>query len=465
MDRYKRLASNTLILAFGQMGSKLLVYVMMRFYTEKLGPDGYGAVGNIVDASTLLIAIVTLSIGESIIRFGLDKSHDRKDVFTIGIRTSVCGLLIFLPFVPLIGQIDFLSDFAFLIYLYVFTGSLKSACALFTRSIGFVRIYAVDGILTTAVNIILNLVFLAAFDFGVVGYVVSVVLADLFSILFLFMAAKLNRYIKLFGVDKRLKSSMYRFCLPLIPTSIMWWVANVSDSFFITAMLGVSMTGVYKAAYKFPNLVMLASGIFSQAWNMSAVVEKDSLTISKFYTNVFNFFQSTVYLISAAILLVIRPVLGFMAVGEGFENAFRYSPLLLLAVVFTCFSTFMGSVYIATKKSVRSMTTASIGAGLNLLLNWLLIPIMGINGAALSTLISYAVIFFVRVYDTRNLVHMDLKPYKMGINMLLLTTMSMVIMFVNSDTVYYVLLSISFVLVFLLNIQTGLSAVRQVRGS
>ena len=59
MDRYKRLASNTIILALGQFGSKFLVILMMRFYQNQLGQDGYGVVCNIVDAAVLLMAFAT----------------------------------------------------------------------------------------------------------------------------------------------------------------------------------------------------------------------------------------------------------------------------------------------------------------------------------------------------------------------------------------------------------------------
>jgi O-antigen/teichoic acid export membrane protein len=432
---------------------------MMRFYTGRLGAEGYGAVGNIVDASTLLIAVVTLAIGESIIRFGLDKNCDKSDVFSIGMKTTLCGLIIFMPFVPFIGKIGFLSEFSLLIYLYVFTGSIKSSCALFVRSIGKIRLYAIDGLLTTTVNIALNLVFLAVFDMGVIGYVLSVVLADIASIIFLTLSVGLTGYFKLFGVSRQMRNSMFRYCVPLIPATIMWWITNVSDSFFISGMLGQSATGIYKAAYKFPNIIMLASGVFSQAWNMSAITEKNSKTIAKFYNDVFNLFQTAVYVLSAAMLLMIRPVLTFMAVGEGFTGeAFRHSPMLLLAVVFTCFSTFMGSIYVALKKSVRSMVTASIGAGLNILLNWILIPIMGIDGAALGTLVSYIVIFFARVFDTKKFLTMDLFPLKMAVNIALLTGMGLIVMFLKNNIVYYTVLSVLFALIILLNYRISISA-------
>jgi O-antigen/teichoic acid export membrane protein len=434
---------------------------MMPFYTGMLGTGGYGAVGIIVNAGMLIMGIVTLSIGESVIRFGLDDKYDKSQVFSIGLITTVTGLIIFIPIVPSVGMINFLSEYSILIYLYVFTGSIKSICALFVRSTGNVRLFAIDGIFTTIINISLNLLFLLVFNLGVLGYVLSVVLADLASIMFLFYMGRLSKYFRFFGIDKQLRRLMFRFSLPMMPTAIMWWVTNVSGSFFLTAIYDCfDYTGIYNAAYKLPNIIALVAGIFSQAWNMSAITERNSRTIAKFYSEVFNFYQSIIYVVAATMMLFINQALGIMAQGEGFEGAFRHSPPLIMAVVFTCFSTFMGSVYVASKKSVRSMLTAMTGAAANIILNFFLIPLMGINGAALSALVSYIIVFAVRVADTRSLVFMDLKPVKMLVNLALLAVMGVIVMFVEDTNFYYASLVILFVLIVVINYRAGVSALQ-----
>lgn len=463
MDKYKRLASNTATLALGQFGSKFLVYIMMRFYTGQLGTDGYGAVGVIVDASTLIMAVVTLSIGESVIRFGLDSKYDKSQVFSIGLITTLLGVLFFAAVAPALKLVDFLSDYALLIYLYVFSGSIRSSCALFVRSAGYVRLFAFNGVFTTVVNILFNLVFMLGFNMGVTGYVLSVVLADAVSTVFLFVAADLRKYFRLWGLDKQLRRLMFGFCLPLIPTTVMWWVTNVSDSFFIMKMLGEDATGLYKAAYKLPNMVALLSGIFSQAWNMSAITEKNSRTVARFYSNVFNIFQSVVYITSAGTLLLVKPFLDIMTTAE-FSESYRYAPLLVIAVIFTCFSTFMGSVYVASRKTVRSMLTAFSGASANIVLNSLLIPVMGIQGASLATVISYLIIFVSRAVDSRKIVLMDLRPFKMTVNMIFVISMCLIVIFAGDARFFYISLSVGFLLVCLINLRSGLAAIDMARG-
>ncbi len=469
MNRYKALAANTIILGLGQFGSKFLIILMMGFYQAALGTTGYGEINNIIDTATLLMSVATLSIGESIIRFGLDSAYDNRQVFSIGVIVTGIGLAAILLFVPLIGLFSsifpdndvfaLLSRYAWITVAYVTTGSLKSCCALFVRSAGHVKLYAIDGILTTIMNIIFNLILLFWMNMGNVGYLLSVILADLCSIVFLTIMAKLWKYVIFTGIRRDMIKSMMSFCLPMIPTAVMWWIINSSGSFFLSEFISFDASGLYKAAFKFPSMISIFSGIFSQAWNMSAITENNSRTIASFYTNVFNIFQSFVYVLAAGLMLVIRIAIEIFCEPE-FYIAYQYTPFLILSVSFTCFSTFMGSVYVASRKSVRSMTTAAIGAGVNVILNIVLINTMELHGAAIAAFISFLIIFIIRAADTKKIIRMDLKLPKMILNSILLLAMSAVIIFAEDITVYYVALAALFVFITAVNFRSGIKAVR-----
>lgn len=469
MNRYKTLAANTIILGLGQFGSKFLVILMMGFYQAALGTTGYGEINNIIDTATLLMTVATLSIGESIIRFGLDAAYDNKQVFSIGVRVTGAGLAACLLFVPLIGifadlfpendVFALLTEYAWITILYVATGSIKSTCALFVRSIGHVKLYAVDGILTTAMNIVFNLILLFHFKLGNVGYLLSVILADICSITFLFIKAKLWNYFTFGRIEKSTLKSMLSFCLPMIPTAVMWWIINSSGAFFVTSFIDFEASGIYKAAYKFPSMISIFSGIFSQAWNMSAITENNSRTVANFYTNVFNIFQSFVYVLAAGLMLVIRFAIEIFCEPE-FHIAYLYTPFLILSVSFTCFSTFMGSVYVASKKSLRSMTTAAIGAAVNIILNIVLIKSIGLHGAALAAFVSFLIIFIIRAIDTKKIVMMDMKLPKMILNSVLLLGMSFAVFLIKDTLTYYIVLSLFFIAIAAINFRSGIKAVK-----
>lgn len=462
MNKYRTLANNTIVLAIGQFSSKLLVYVMLRFYTSVLGTEGYGDVNNIINASFLLISVVTLSISDGVLRFALDKDNNRSMVLSIALDVAVCGLVVFAAAVPLIGFIPVLKGYEWMIFIYVCTGSFKGICSIFVRATGRVGLFAIDGIFTTVMTVLYNLLFLGVFKLGVLGYVMSVSLGDLSSILFLTFRAKLYKEYRPFGNDKVLRRSMIRYSIPLMPTAIMWWIVNVSDTFMITAIMGSSANGIYSFAYKFPNLAAIVVGIFSQAWHMSAITERNSRTISNFYTNIFSMMQTVLFIACAGIMLVLRPMIMPFFGSEDFQSAYFYVPVLLCAVIFQSFNNFLSSIYEASKKTGHALASSIIGAVVNVLLNLLLINTIGIIGAAVATLASYLIVFIFRINDTKKYLYMKVYWVKIVVNLILIAAMSASVMFLEYGLLQNVVNCVIFILIVAINFKTCVTAIKLV---
>ena len=97
-----------------------------------------------------------------------------------------------------------------------------------------------------------------------------------------------------------------------------------------------------------------------------------------------------------------------------------------MAMLFSAFSAFMGSVYFLEKRSTRSMITASVGALTNVVLNLLLIPSQGAMGAAIATVISYVAVFAIRAFDTGKYLKFDLCIPKVVLNTLIVTAQTII---------------------------------------
>lgn len=460
MNKYQKLASNTLVLGIGQFSSKLLVYVMLKFYLETLGDEQFGVMNNIISAASLLISVVTLSIADGVLRFALEKANNGKMVFSIGINVCIVGSIVFIPFVPLIGLIPMLKGYEWLLLIYVFMGSLKEVCGIYVRSRYSVKLYAVDGIVTTVSTIIYNLMFLGALKWGVMGYVFAVVLGDFTSIIFLNITTKVFMLYRPFGNDKSLRNAMLRYSIPLMPTMIMWWIVNTSDQFMITGMLGDKENSLYSFAYKFPNLVTIVVGILSQAWRMSAITERNSRTVSNFYSTTFSMIQTVMFLGCGGIMLILRPIIMQFYDTKGFETGYFYVPLLLGATIFQAMDNFLSSIYEAAQKTTHSMTSSVMGAAVNIVLNIFLIKIIGIAGAAIATLASYIAVFVYRIIDTKKYLYMKVYWAKIVVNLILLIGMACSIMFLEYGTLQNVINAVIFLIITAINFQSCVQAVR-----
>ena len=120
------------------------------------------------------------------------------------------------------------------------------------------------------------------FKWGINGYLSAIIITDaLSSPVFIFLS-KAVQNIKFKGLDKRTFKMMLRYAIPMIPTTLLWWIVSVSDRYIITYMLGADANGLYAAAYKIPTIVVLVSTIFMDAWQVSAVSEiKDRESIGQ----------------------------------------------------------------------------------------------------------------------------------------------------------------------------------------
>ena len=111
MNQYKRLLGNTFIFAIGTFSSKILVILMLRFYTGMMTQDEMGVADLIIKTTSILYPVVSLSIGQAVIRYGLERKYYKRSVFTIALVTVLCGFIIALPFHPSNAfEIDYLYE-------------------------------------------------------------------------------------------------------------------------------------------------------------------------------------------------------------------------------------------------------------------------------------------------------------------------------------------------------------------
>lgn len=454
---YKKLFSNTIIFAIGSFGSKLLVLILVPLYTAALLPEQYGTVDLVAQTANILLPIFTLSVSEAALRFGLDaKSPERrKTIYTTCLGVVICGLGIMAAIFPLLSRLEYLDGFSTILYIYVWTAALKQLNATYTRSLEKVKLFAVDGILTTLMMILFNILFLLKFKWGMTGYLLAIILSDFCSSVFLFVAAGLWRHVDPRRFQLSALKEMLRYCAPLVPTTLLWLITSISDRFIIVMYHGEAMNGINTVAYKIPTIITTIFTMFSQAWNMSAIQENGSEGREGFYTTVFSLNQSFMYVMAAGILMINRP-LTYIWVNPAYHEAMLYSPILTMATIFTCFNVFLGSVYIAEKKTKRSFMTSLAAGIINIILNFLLIPRFGIYGAAGATFAAYFLVFFFRLFDTSRIIRFKFSLVKIAANTVVLIVMTVVNQF--SGWYVYAALVGMFCVVFVMNLRELLKA-------
>ena len=419
MDKYKKLLSNTLILTIGTFASKLLVYFLMPLYTAILSKEQYGTADLITNAANLLIPFCCIGITHGVFRFAADEEESNKTVFSSGVSVLLASSAVFLLVSPLISLVPYFDSFVWLLVFYVISSNFHTLCKEYIRAKGNTKLYAFQGILGTALTIAFNLLFLIPMKLGVIGYVLSVAIADALGTVFLIVYAKLYRDFSFKWASKSKIKEMLNYSLPMMPTTVIWWITNVSDRFMVTYFWGSGENGIYSAAYKIPTIIALVAGVFNEAWQISAISEsKDREEVKAFFGEVFDRYQAVLFL-GCSMLIPFTQLATSILLDASYFEAWSFMPVLLIATVFSSLVTFIGTIYTVKKKTTMSLITAAFGAILNIILNFMMIPSMGAQGAGVATAISYFAVFVFRAVHSKSFMPFDLKTGKLFLNTLI----------------------------------------------
>ncbi len=460
MNRSRKLLSNTGIIGVGTIASKLLVFLLMPLYTTWLSTGEFGAAEVITSLSNFLIPLAAVGVSTGIFRFAAEKEADKAAVFSSSIALLCMGLGGFLVLSPLLLLIDYCREYVWLVVLYVFFADLQAVVSQYLRAIDRMGLFAGQGILNTVLTVLFNVVFLFFFDMGVTGYVLSVVIGNALTAVFIVWRAQLWRVFRVSKIQKGMMWELLRFSLPLIPTTVCWLITDLSDRAMVTYFWSEELTGIYSAAYKIPTLVNLVSGVFLQAWQFSAIFEShDTKECSRFYSGVFSCFIAVITVGCGGLILLSRHFTALL-LNPSYWGAMAYMPVLLCAVAAEAIVSFLASVYLVQKKSNHSFYTALVGALSNIAMNLVLIPLIGPLGAAIATCVSYLLVMAVRLFDVKRLLPFRLYPVRLCVSLLLLIG-SAVVMTLELPLMY-LWVSLSTLLIFAINARSLLAGVRAI---
>lgn len=466
-NRYKKLLSNTLVFAIGTFSSKVLVFFMLPYYTNILSTGEYGTVDALINVGQLMIPIASVGINNAVIRFGLEKESDKHTVFSSGLYTILAGFAILAVISPVLSHLmDFMSGYTIAVLAFVLASSLRTLCIQFALSLGYSKMYAANGIANTFLNITLNILLLP--HLRIMGYILANVISDLIMGLLCFLMAKEYQYLRSpvnRTYDKSLAKRMRQYALPLVPQTVCQWIINMSDRYMIIFFINTEANGLYAAATKIPNILLLVANLFSEAWQISAVKESDPKEQVDFFSKVLGAYSSIAFIGSSGLIMVSKFVMTFM-VGEDFFISWRFIPILTLGTTFGLLSTFLASVYMLKLRSKNSMITTVICAVVNLTLNAILIPLLGgidpfygALGAGIATFISYFVLFLIRAFNTRRYLKIRWNIGKTVVSVLLLFVQALYMSL--QAPLWVVIVPALFVLLFLVNAREILLSVNK----
>jgi O-antigen/teichoic acid export membrane protein len=189
------------------------------------------------------------------------------------------------------------------------------------------------------------------------------------------------------------------FGLTNVPAYLSAMMVQVIDRPIVQAFLGLAMLGVYQANYRMGIIMMVFVSLFEYAWRPFFLRESrtNDERARLIFSRVFTYFMLIACLGFLALslflpdLLMVKLPLVHRAIFAKREYATGLDiiPVVLAAYIFQgMYTNFIAGIYIKEHNKILPFITG-LGAAVNVITNVILIPQMGIMGAALATLFAY----------------------------------------------------------------------------
>jgi O-antigen/teichoic acid export membrane protein len=190
---------------------------------------------------------------------------------------------------------------------------------------------------------------------------------------------------------------MLKFGLPFLPAGFAVMLVQVIDVPILEKLTDLKTVGIYKANYKLGIFMMLFVNMFQFAWQPFFLQNAKEPNAKEMFSKILTYFTLVGSIILVALSLFITDIAqlriaGFSLLGAQYWAGLQIVPIILLAYLINgMYSVFSAGIYIEEKSIYVPLLTGA-GALVNVAANFLLIPVLGIIGAALATLASYLVI-------------------------------------------------------------------------
>jgi O-antigen/teichoic acid export membrane protein len=405
-NSYQKFAKDVLIIGVTNGLVALSSLILLPLLTKTLGAYDYGIWAQVQVTISLVLGFVSLGLPYAMTRF-LPAKTDREEirdefysVFCVVFLAAAIVSIILIVFANFIAGAFFAgaTDIVRITGLIILVWSLDNVFLNFFRTFRQMKKYSI---------------FMIANIYGQVGLIAYLVLSG-YGILSIVLAVLATEVVILFILSFQIRSQLaikrphfskireyLSFSLPTIPGTVSSWVVASSDRYVIAYFLGATSVGIYSAAYGIGTIPLMAAEVlgFVLPPTLSKLYDEGRMTEVKTHLS-----YSLKYLLALVIPFVFgaavlaEPVLRLFSTPEIASQGYLVLPIVALSTLFFVVGSIPTQILFLVRKT-KIIGIAWIAAALiNLVLNILIVPYIGILGAAITTLIAYLLALGIRTY-------------------------------------------------------------------
>lgn len=398
MNKLKLFIENFLVYGLGGIISKIIPFIMIPIVTAIMPSTDYFGISDLSNTIvSLASALAIMGMYDAMYRLFFEKEDDKYKMsicstalfFTLG--TSIVVFLLLLLFKEQISLLFFNDkEYAYVVYISamaMLVGATNSIISAPTRMQNKRKVFLIANTVSPIISYSISIPLLLA------GYyVIALPLAGVVSgIIMEISFGVLNRkWFSLRRVDIKLLKPLLLIAIPLLPNFIIYWIFNSCDKVMITNIIDIGAAGIYSVGSKFGQCSQLIYTAFAGGWQYFAFSTMKETNQVKSNSLIFEYLGIISFGATAFICAWSYPIFRILFT-EQYLTGYIVAPYLFLAPLLQMLFQVACNQFIVVKKTWPNMFILLSGAAINIVINWFLIPVIGIEGAAIATLVGYVV--------------------------------------------------------------------------
>lgn len=401
MNKTTSLSKATVWYTIGNLFVRSVSFILLPLYSNLINTTEFGDYALIMSLYAIISVFYYSGLQSALSKFYLEENDEtkRKELFsTILNAIAVTGFILTIIIFIVRGWISGIltgsylySDLIGMVFAALFFESIAYIIIHLLRTKELARRVVVYSAFSAAFNFILNIYLVYYLRQGIYGIILAQLITSIFLLVILLPFLKEN-YIRIFNPAQ--VKVIYIFAIPLIISGVLSYSVDVIDRFIIDHFLGTREVGIYSFSYRIAMIMNVFVLSLRSAWTPYSIklynegnynVEFGKsfikilaagllifLIVSMFIDDLFNFHSGNFHLFDPA-----------------YRSGIKIIPVILLSYLLSAIVTYYSVYPYISGKSIHFLISDSIALIINIVLNFILIPVYGIMGAAFATFFSY----------------------------------------------------------------------------
>jgi O-antigen/teichoic acid export membrane protein len=415
------IARNTIIYAIGNISRQLAGFIMLPVYTRYLTPADYGAVGLLAFAMALLEPFFGARLAQSVPKFYFETNSEltRRAILTSAITltasvSAISALLIAIFSQPASSLLFGTTDYALATALFglnILTQPIEHTGMMFIRLQERAVLFLTVSMGKLALQITLNLLFIVHMEMGVIGVVLSGIIAS--TIIGILLTSYVF-YHKRPKLDLSTTWKMVVFCWPLWFAGLAGLYVGSANRVYLRVFSSLDQIGLIELGTRFASIVgVLIWAPFIQQWETTSYKYYNQKNAKPLFQTAFLTISTLLIVAGLGISIFADPIILIMS-DKSFHGASTTVPFLTFGFIFLNLTSFFHFGFLVTNNPKMYSRCHYLTAAAITLFFISLIPTFGATGASVAQAFGYAFHFLLIRYLSKKYFDPEIPLYPLA---------------------------------------------------